>query len=155
MLHAIGDKAIHMALDSYETPRKVNDTRGRRHRVEHIEVPLIADYPRFKLLGVIVSTQALFANPDATTLNNYAVLLGPARASHANAFKLFDDAGAVQAFGSDYPVFSMEELKGIYCAAARKTAVGKPERRLVPGKPHLCRSRVTAFHQRQRIRQFR
>ncbi|MGB2625747.1 MAG: amidohydrolase [Candidatus Acidiferrum sp.] len=126
MLHAIGDKAIHMALDSYENAAKVNDTRGRRHRVEHIEVPLIADYPRFKLLGVIVSTQALFANPDATTLNNYAVLLGPARASHANAFKLFDDAGAVQAFGSDYPVFSMEELKGIYCAAARKTAEGSP-----------------------------
>jgi predicted amidohydrolase YtcJ len=126
MLHAIGDKAIHMALDSFEHAAKANGTNGKRHRVEHIEVPLLSDYPRFKKLGVIASTQALFANPDATTLNNYAVLLGPARASHANAFKLFDDAGAVQAFGSDHPVFSMEVLRGIYCAVTRKTPEGTP-----------------------------
>ena len=126
MLHAIGDKAIHMALDAYEYASKANGTSGKRHRVEHIEVPLLADFARFKKLGVVASTQALFANPDATTLTNYAVLLGPARASRANAFKLFDDAGAVQAFGSDHPVFSMEVLRGIYCAVARKTPEGTP-----------------------------
>ena len=126
MLHAIGDKAIHMALDSFEYAAKTNGTSGRRHRVEHMEVPRLDDLPRFKQLGVIASTQALFANPDDTTLNNYAVLLGPARASHANAFKLIDDAGAVQAFGSDHPVFSHEALRGIYCAVARKTPEGAP-----------------------------
>jgi predicted amidohydrolase YtcJ len=126
MLHAIGDKAIHMALDAYETAEKENKTQGRRHRIEHVEVPLLSDYPRFKQLGVIASTQALFANPDATTLQNFAVLLGPARASHADAFKLYDDAGAVQAFGSDHPVFSMEVLRGIYCAVTRTTPAGTP-----------------------------
>ena len=34
-------------------------------------------------------------------------LLGPERSSRANAFRLFDDAGAVQAFGSDSPVLRM------------------------------------------------
>ena len=126
MLHAIGDKAIAMALDTYEYVAKTNGPRDRRDRVEHIEVPRLSDLPRFKQLGVIASTQALFANPDKTTLENYAPLLGPDRASHANAFKLFDDAGAVQAFGSDWPVFSMEVLKGIYCAASRKTPEGTP-----------------------------
>jgi predicted amidohydrolase YtcJ len=89
-------------------------------------VPRLSDFPRFRALGVIASTQALFANPDATTLGNYAVLLGQARASHANAFRRFDDAGAVQAFGSDYEVFSMEALKGIYCAVTRTTPAGTP-----------------------------
>jgi predicted amidohydrolase YtcJ len=42
------------------------------------------------------------------------------------AFKALDDAGAVQAFGSDWPVFSMEVLKGIYCAVARETPEGTP-----------------------------
>ena len=125
-LHAIGDQSIHMALDAYENAAQQNGTSGRRHRVEHAEVPDLQDYSRFKRLGVIASTQALFANPDATTLNNYALLLGPARASHANAFKLFDDAGAVQAFGSDHPVFSMEVLRGIYCAVTRVTPEGTP-----------------------------
>jgi predicted amidohydrolase YtcJ len=126
LLHAIGDKAISMALDAYEYVKKTNPLRDRRDRIEHVEVPRLSDIPRFRELGVIASTQALFANPDKTTLENYAPLLGPERASHANAFKLFDDAGVVQVFGSDWPVFSMEVLRGIYCAVARRTPEGTP-----------------------------
>jgi predicted amidohydrolase YtcJ len=126
LLHAIGDKAIRMALDAYERAARANGTQGRRHRIEHMEVPSLSDLPRLKALGVIASTQAMFAYPDATTLGNYAVLLGPARASHANAFKLVDDAGAVQAFGSDHPVFTMQVLKGIHTAVSRTTAEGTP-----------------------------
>lgn len=126
MLHAIGDKAISMALDAYEYVARKNGARDRRDRVEHVEVPRLIDIPRFKQLGVIASTQALFANPDKTTLENYVPLIGPQRASRANAFKLFDDAGVIQAFGSDSPVFSMEVLLGIYCAATRKTRNGTP-----------------------------
>ena len=126
MLHAIGDKAIDMALNAYEYAAKTNGTSGRRHRIEHAEVPLLSDLPRFKHLGVIASTQAMFANPDATVLDNFAVLLGPARASHADSFKIFDDAGAVQAFGSDWPVFSFVPLPSIYCVVTRMTPQGTP-----------------------------
>jgi len=42
------------------------------------------------------------------------------------AFKAIDDEGAVQAFGSDWPVYSMEVLKGIYTAATRQTVRGTP-----------------------------
>ena len=125
-IHAIGDCAVRMALDAYEYAAKVNGTSGRRHRVEHIEVPALADLPRFRELGVIASTQAIFATPDANTLANYEPLLGPGRASHADAFKLFDDAGAVQAFGSDYPVFPMDPVLGIYVAVTRQTPQGTP-----------------------------
>lgn len=127
LLHAIGDKAINMALNSFEYAAKVNGTKGRRHRVEHGEVPRLSDLPRFKQLGVIVSTQQLMARPDATELNNYAVLLGPERASHALAFKLYDDAGAVQAFGSDWVGFDMAPLLGIHVAVTRLTPEGTPK----------------------------
>ena len=114
MLHAIGDLAVRISLDAFENATKLNKTSGRRHRLEHIEVPERADLPRFKALGVIASTQAIFANPDQTTLENFAMVrLGPARSALADSFKLFDDAGAVQAFGSDWPVFSFDVLKGI------------------------------------------
>jgi hypothetical protein len=125
-LHAIGDRAIHMALDAYEYAARTNGTRGRRHRVEHIEVPLPADIPRFRDLGVIASTQALFANPDPNTLEVYVPALGPVRAARAMPFRSLDQAGAVQAFGSDWPVYSMETLKGIYCAVTRATPEGTP-----------------------------
>lgn len=125
-LHAIGDRAIKMALDAYAHAATANGTTGRRHRVEHVEVPAFEDLPRFKALGVIASTQAMFASPDAITLQNYAPALGPARASHSNAFKLFDDAGAVQAFGSDYPVFTMDVMRGVHAAVTREMPDGTP-----------------------------
>lgn len=125
-LHAIGDGAIRMALDAYEHAVRVNGPRDRRHRVEHIEVPATADLPRFRALGVIASTQAIFATPDASALQNYAPLLGPERTSRANAFRHFDEAGAVQAFGSDYPVYPMDPLLGIYTAVTRQTRDGTP-----------------------------
>lgn len=126
LLHAIGDKAINMALNAFEFAAKTNGTRGRRHRIEHAEVPLLSDLPRFRQLGVIASTQAMFANPDATVLENFAPLLGPERASHADSFKIYDDAGVVQAFGSDWGVFPFEPLPAIYCAVTRMTPEGTP-----------------------------
>jgi predicted amidohydrolase YtcJ len=126
-LHAIGDRGIRMALDAYELAAKQNGpSTRRRHRVEHIEVPDPADVPRFKALGVIASTQAYFASPDANTVGVYAGNLGPVRAARAMPFKLLDDAGAVQAFGSDWPVYSCEVLKGMYAAVARRTPEGTP-----------------------------
>jgi len=76
---------------------------------------------------VIVSTQQWMASPDATELKNYAVLLGPERASHALAYKLYDDAGTVQAFGSDWGGFDMAPLLGIHVAVTRLTPEGTPK----------------------------
>jgi predicted amidohydrolase YtcJ len=125
-IHAIGDGAIRMSLDAFERAARANRTRGRRHRLEHVEVPALADLPRFGQLGVIASTQAIGARPDANMLENYAPLLGPERSARAYAFRLFDDAGAVQAFGSDYPVYPMDPLLGIYTAVTRQGGEDMP-----------------------------
>jgi predicted amidohydrolase YtcJ len=124
--HAIGDRAIDQALRAFEHAARVNGTSARRHRIEHVEVPRLADLARFKALGIIASTQAMFANPDQNTLEVYAANLGPARAPRAMPFKSIDDAGIVQAFGSDSPVFTMETLKGMYAAVTRTTPEGGP-----------------------------
>jgi predicted amidohydrolase YtcJ len=126
ILHAIGDGAIRMALDSYEHAARMNGPRDSRHRVEHVEVPALADLPRFAKLGVIAATQAIFATPDTVTLENYVPNIGPERASRAQPFRKFDDAGVVQAFGSDYPVYPMDPLLGIYTAVTRQTRDGTP-----------------------------
>jgi predicted amidohydrolase YtcJ len=126
LLHGIGDKAVNMALNAVEYAQRVNGTTGRRHRIEHAEVPLLSDIPRFKKLGLIASTQPPFVSPDATFLGNFASLLGPLRAAHAEPFKLFDDAGVVQAFGSDWVVYDFDPLKGIYSAVTRMTPKGIP-----------------------------
>lgn len=131
-LHAIGDAAIRLALDAFDSVAVRNGPRDRRGRVEHLEVPNPADLPRFKQLGVIASTQAIFATPDATALQNYVPLLGPVRERRAMPFKALDDAGAIQAFGSDYPVFPMSPLLGIYTAVTRQLPDGTPRGGWVP-----------------------
>jgi len=133
-LHAIGDRAIAAALLAYQRAAKANGTRGRRHRIEHVEVPRLEDLARFAALGVVASTQPLFAEPGPNHFQAYVPALGPARASRAMPFKAIDDAGVVQAFGSDWPVFSCEVLRGIYCAATRMTPEGTPAGGWEPGQ---------------------
>lgn len=131
-LHAIGDRAIRMALDAFESTNRTEPPRDRRHRIEHLEVPDPSDLPRFAALGVIASTQAIFALPDATILTNYVPMLGPVREQHAMPFKSLEEAGALQAFGSDYPVFPMDPLLGIHVAVTRTTPEGVPAGGWVP-----------------------
>jgi predicted amidohydrolase YtcJ len=126
MLHAIGDRGIDMALTAFEHAARTNGTVGRRHRVEHVEVPRLADLPRFKAAGVVASTQALFPYPNRNHLEVYVPTLGPERAHRALAFKAIDDAGAVQAFGSDWPVFTAEVVRGLHTAVTRTTLAGTP-----------------------------
>ena len=125
-LHAIGDQAIRMALDAFAEAARRRGPRDRRHRVEHIEVPDPSDIPRFAALGAIASTQAIFATPDATTMLNYVPILGAERAARSMPFEAFDKTGAVQAFGSDYPVFPMDPLLGMYVAVTRQLPDGSP-----------------------------
>jgi len=125
-LHAIGDRAIRVALDAYEQVQRDGGRRDARHRIEHLEVPHPVDIPRFKALGVLASTQAIFAMPDVNALGNYLPMLGPERAARPMPFKALDDAGAIQPFGSDYPVFPMNPLIGIYTAVTRQLDDGTP-----------------------------
>ena len=126
LLHAIGDRGIDMALTAFERAARANGTSGRRHRVEHVENPRPVDLPRFKAGGIIASTQAMFPYPNQNHLGVYVPTLGPGRAPHALAFKAIDDAGALQAFGSDWPVFTAEVVRGIACAVTRTTVEGTP-----------------------------
>lgn len=126
MLHAIGDRGIAEALDAFEYAQQINESRDRRHRIEHAEMPRLADLKRFRRFGVIASTQPMFAYPDSTVLENFSPLLGHARAQHADNFALWDKAGVRQIFGSDNPVMTLSVLKGIEAAATRMTEEGNP-----------------------------
>jgi len=126
LLHAIGDRAISNALDAFAHAERINGPRERRHRVEHAELPRLADLDRFRALGVTASTQPMFAYPDTTVLENFAPLLGHGRAQHADNFALWDGAGIPQVFGSDHPVITLSVLQGIETAVTRTAEDGTP-----------------------------
>jgi predicted amidohydrolase YtcJ len=125
--HAIGDRAVRLALDAYENAAAVNHTQDRRHRIEHIETITAQDIPRFGKLGVIASYQPLHAEPNDDTLEVWARNAGPDRASRAWTWQSVAKSGGRLAFGSDWPVVTLNPWTGVQNAVTRQTREGKPE----------------------------
>jgi len=111
--HAIGDKAVSMALDAFSQP---GVPVTARNRVEHAQVVDAADFARFKKLGVIASMQP---NHLMTDVNWAMERIGPERAKGAYAWKRFLDAGVPLAFGTDYPVEPITPFRGLFEAVTR------------------------------------
>lgn len=134
MIHAIGDGGIRMSLDAFERAQQTNAqrTKVRRHRLEHIETVATEDIGRFGKLGVIASMQPYHANPNGNVFNVWAVNLGAERASRAWAWKSIQDAGGQLAFGSDWPVVSIDPRLGMHTALTRQTLSGEPPQGFLP-----------------------
>jgi hypothetical protein len=132
--HAIGDYGVRTALDAYENAENINHTKDRRPRIEHIETIQAVDIPRFGTLGVIASMQPLHAYPNEDTLDVWARNIGPDRASRAWVWKSIANDGGHLAFGSDWPVVTLNPWEGMQTAVTRQTTEGKPGGGFVPAQ---------------------
>jgi len=122
--HAIGDRAVRMALDAFAAAEKNSPKRDFRFRIEHAQVVAPEDFIKFKQLGVIASMQP---NHLLTDMNWAEAHLGPERAKGSYAWKRFLDEGVHLAFGTDYPVEPVTPFRGVYCAVTRKNEAGTKE----------------------------
>ena len=146
-IHAIGDGGIRMALDAFEAAAKANPLpdRGRRHRIEHIESIDPADVPRFASLGVIASMQPFHANPDPSMGTVWSENIGSERASRAWLWHSIAKAGGRLAFGSDWPVVSLDPRVGLQVAVNRLSPNGKPEGGSLPDERLPLTAAIDAY----------
>jgi predicted amidohydrolase YtcJ len=120
-VHSIGDGAVNAVLNGYEAALKANGARDARHRVEHIEVVLPSDLPRFAELGAIASVQPPHP-PGAMDfpLEPTKSRIGPDRWHLSYAWRSLKSAGAHVVFASDWPVARIDVLAGIHAAVNRQ-----------------------------------
>jgi predicted amidohydrolase YtcJ len=125
-IHAIGDKGVNVVLDAFEESIKRNGKRDARHRIEHATAIIPEDIPRFDTLGVIPSVQPVFGPSYGQTIRSFFEdRFGPERAKYTNIWNTLSKAKARMAFGTDWPVESLNPMEGIYSAVTRKSISDK------------------------------
>jgi hypothetical protein len=124
--HSIGDAAIRLTLDAYEQGARDSGNPDLRNKIEHAEDIAAADLSRFGRLGVIGSFQPLHANPDPTWVGAWIKNVGPEREQRAWAWKTVLNGGGRLAFGSDWPVVTINPWLGLYVAVTRQDLEGRP-----------------------------
>jgi predicted amidohydrolase YtcJ len=117
--HAIGDRAVSMALHAFaaaEADMPAAQRAQLRFRIEHDQVIAPHDLAWQASLHVIASMQPSHVLSDMRWAE---ARLGPARARYSYAWKSMLDHGIPLAFGTDYPVEPVSALRGLYAALTR------------------------------------
>lgn len=129
-IHAIGDRATRVALNSIEraqqrladAPLRQSTTR-LRYRVEHAQLVAPEDLERMRRLGVVASVQPFHAVADRDLAERY----WGRRYKRAYAYRTMQEMGIPLALGSDAPVETFDPLRILY-AAIERNDTATPER---------------------------
>lgn len=121
-VHAIGDRAVRLALDTIARAQRESVRPALPHRIEHVQLIHPQDIPRLYELGVVASMQPIHCTSDMPV----AQRLWGERCRYAYAWRSLLDSGAILAFGSDVPVETMNPWAGIHAAVTRQRPDGTP-----------------------------
>jgi predicted amidohydrolase YtcJ len=121
--HAIGDRAIDLALDAIADAADQYPRPRPRHRIEHFAAARPDQVARAAKLGVIAVGQGRFASELG---DGMLAAVGAKRAAWLYRQRSLLDAGLVLPGSSDRPVASGAPLLGIHDMVNRRTATGAP-----------------------------
>jgi predicted amidohydrolase YtcJ len=116
--HAIGDRAVTVALDALTT-LPAAQRRAARHHLAHLQFIAPRDMDRFKTLDAVANFQPLWACTDAQMTELTLPFVGAERAAWQYQIGSLVRRGTHLAFGSDWPVSSADPLQEIHVAVNR------------------------------------
>jgi predicted amidohydrolase YtcJ len=119
--HAIGDRAVDLALDTFAEAQEERPRPEVRHRIEHAAVTTEAQIARMADLRVTPVPQARFLYEIGDTM---AAAVGPERADALYRVGAFHRAGLRVPGSSDRPVALGAPLLGIQSMVQRRTRDG-------------------------------
>ena len=123
--HAIGDLAVHEALNGYEAMRKANGDSGLPASITHLQFVRPGDIARFKPLGVLASYQLLWASYGVDSVDLVKPYVAADIFPWQYPARSMLEAGTVIAGASDWPVSTPDVFKAIYQAETRKGETGE------------------------------
>ena len=144
-VHAIGDRAVRMALDAVQAARAANGHRGNRHHIAHLELVHPDDLPRFRQLNVTANCQAFWAQHDPQLDVHTIPLIGAERVGRLYPFGDLYRSGATLAMGSDWGVTTADPLQQIEVAIRRVNPATRHERPLLPDQRLPLTAALGAF----------
>ncbi|MCJ1706772.1 amidohydrolase [Microbacterium sp. VKM Ac-2923] len=118
-VHALGDAAVHDALDGFAAVPSADRSRVRNH-IAHLELIAPDDVARFAALEVTANCQPYWACANALVRQVTLPLLGRERADDLYPFAALREAGARLAMGSDWPVSTFDPWLGVHVAVTRR-----------------------------------
>ena len=119
-LHAIGDAAVHQALDAIEKLIRINAPWDRRPVIAHAQLIHPGDLPRFAQLGIIANFQPLWMYLDPMNKELIAPRIGDDRNNRQYQLASMVKSGARISYGSDWPVTSYLPLAALAVPTHRK-----------------------------------
>ena len=144
-MHAIGDRAVRMALDAVQAALTANGRRDRRHQIAHVQLIHPDDLPRFAELDVAANCQMLWACHDAQMSELTVPVLGEHRADWQYPFGSLARSGATMVMGSDWPVSSANPLEQIEVGMTRVDVEQRDGVPLLPDQRVDLETAVNAF----------
>ncbi|MES2870511.1 MAG: amidohydrolase [Pseudomonadota bacterium] len=122
-MHAVGDRAVRESLNGFEYARKLNPAPVA-HSISHLQLVNPKEFPRFTQLGVIASMQLLWATEESYTVDLVKPYISAFAYGYQYPAKSLQDAGAMIAGASDWPVSSPNPWNAISQAITRKGPLG-------------------------------
>ncbi|MGH3974494.1 MAG: amidohydrolase [Pseudonocardiaceae bacterium] len=120
-IHAIGDRAVDVALDALALAQRVRARPTARHRIEHAGLVRPDQLARFAHVGAMAVIQPNFLWYLG---DDYAAIMGADRASWLYRGRAFLDHGITLVGSSDRPVTPGAPLRAIQVMVQRATEAG-------------------------------
>lgn len=131
--HAIGDRAVRVALDAFAQARgTLGEASRAKFSISHLQLVDPADWPRFAELDVYASFQLLWAQPDNYATDAVQPFIGPMRSALMYPARSLLGNGATLVGGSDWNVSSPAPLEAIAVAMDRRDPEHLEKPPLVP-----------------------
>lgn len=121
-IHAIGERAIEVALNAIETATAEVNVKAMRNRIEHCAFPTDSQISRIKNMNIIAASSIAFLYSFG---DSYYHNLGSKRLKRAFPHKTFIKHGITAPGNSDCPVCDGNPMLGIYAAVSRKATSGR------------------------------